>query len=168
MACDSFCRLTSCDSHQFTNEEEKHNIFAFIWIWMYRSTSSNFSFCTMSCWQSIPTELTVFIQRGLTLISVRLWWFVFKLSSICIKTPSSFHNTQTHVQQSGFSQTHKIANNGIVTNFVFPYLQFPSLFATNDVSKYNTGCQWLQQDYISQLQTSLLQFLSDGKLKRIW
>ena len=35
-----------------------------------------------------------------------------------------------------FSQTHKLGNNGIIDNFVSPYLQFPSLFANYSVSNY--------------------------------
>ena len=46
------------------------------------------------------------------------------------------------------------------------YLQFPSLFATYDVSKCEIRYQWiLEVYYISRLQTSLVQFLSDGTAK---
>ena len=45
------------------------------------------------------------------------------------------------------------------------YLQFSSLFATYDASKFETRYQWMQYDYISRLQTSLVQFLSNDTAK---
>ena len=48
--------------------------------------------------------------------------------------------------QSGFPQTHKIGNIGIIANFVFPYLHFPSLFAPYDISIYDIRYQWIWVD----------------------
>ena len=46
--------------------------------------------------------------------------------------------------QSSFSQKHKIGNIATIANFVFLiYLQFPSLFTTYVVSKYEIRCQWV-------------------------
>ena len=49
---------------------------------------------------------------------------------------------------SGFSQTHKIGNIGIIANSAYlhisTYLQFPPPFATYDVSKYKIRYQWIE------------------------
>ena len=57
---------------------------------------------------------------------------VTKRYTVHVKTAG--HSLHVHLS---FSQTHKIGNIGIITNFVISiYLQCPSLFATFDVSKY--------------------------------
>ena len=53
--------------------------------------------------------------------------------------------------QSGFSQTHKIGNIGIISH----KLQFPFLFVPNDVGKCKIRYLWAPEDYILGLQTSL-------------
>ena len=69
---------------------------------------------------------------------------------MCKVQYASFVSFLFSLSQSGFSQTHKIANIGIIANFVLTYLQFPSSFAQYYVSKCEIGCQWVQGDYISR------------------
>ena len=38
---------------------------------------------------------------------------------------------------------HKLGNTGIIAKFVLRFLQFLSLFATYDDSKYEMKCQWI-------------------------
>ena len=61
----------------------------------------------------------------------RLWYFTVELATM------NFNKTSN----SGFSQTHKIGNLGIIVNFVFPCLQFSFLFVPYDVSKFENRFQ---------------------------
>ena len=47
------------------------------------------------------------------------------------------------------------------------YLQFPSLFATYDIGKYDIKYQWMQYEHISRLQTSLVKFIANGTAETI-
>ena len=50
-----------------------------------------------------------------------------------------------NVKIVSFSRTHKIDNIAIIANFVFPYLQCPSLFATYGISKCRIRCQLMKK-----------------------
>ena len=45
------------------------------------------------------------------------------------------------------------------------YLQLRSFFAPCDISKCEIRCQWVYEDYISGLKTSLVSFISNGTAK---
>ena len=75
-----------------------------------------------------------------------------------------FAQTRDH---SGFSQPHKISNIDIIVNFVLhsgDYLQFPTLSATHNVSKYETidiiGCT--PRDHATPLWTEFLTHASEN------
>ena len=40
-----------------------------------------------------------------------------------------------------------------------------SLHLDHMISKYDNRCQWVQEDYVSMLQTSLVLFISYGRAK---
>ena len=71
--------------------------------------------------------------------------------------------------KSRFSQTQKIGNIAIIAiivNFVFQYIfLFRPLFALYDVGKCEIRCHWVQEDYILMMQTSVIEFSSNGVAK---
>ena len=60
-----------------------------------------------------------------------------------IVQPRIYYLPQECHPPPGFPRTHKIDNIGIIANFVFPYLHFPSLFAPYDVGSYDIRYQRL-------------------------
>ena len=55
--------------------------------------------------------------------------------------------------KSSLSQTLKVGSVCIIANFVFPILQFSTLFAPTDVSKYEMRNEMVCDDCISRLLT---------------
>ena len=73
--------------------------------------------------------------------------------------PCFFFLSKSYILQLKNSPSH-------YCQFCIPiHLQFPLLFVAYDFNKYEIRYQWVQEDYVSRLRTSLVQFLSNGTAK---